>query len=112
MQRWYKWLYERKKRRMRIRGRRSSTKSLLVVWSRVRKADQAFFFWHTITKLIAWRGGVQMLEKEEEDVKPSAKCEEKRRRMGQALAVRHGGAGLTGQAVEKRGVKKVWKKHH
>ena len=32
---------------------------------------------HKITKPTAWRGGVQILKGEEEDAKPSARCEEK-----------------------------------
>ena len=32
-----------------------------------------------ITKSTAWRGGVQILKEEEEDVKPLARCDEKRK---------------------------------
>ena len=38
---------------------------------------------HKITMPTVWRGGLQMLEKEQEDVKPSARCEEKRREWAQ-----------------------------
>ena len=34
---------------------------------------------HEITKPTAWRGGVQILTKEEEGAKPLARCEEKRK---------------------------------
>ena len=40
-----------------------------------------------------------MLEKEDEDVKHLARCEETHR-MGQALAVRRGGARFGGRAME------------
>ena len=34
---------------------------------------------HKITQPSAWRGGAQILKEEEEDAKPLARCEEKRK---------------------------------
>ena len=34
---------------------------------------------HKITKLTAWRGGAQILQKEEEDARLSVRCEAKRK---------------------------------
>ena len=53
----------------------------------IRSAEGGTGLLHKITKPAAWIGGVQLLEKEEEDVKPLARCE-KKRRMCHTLAVR------------------------
>ena len=45
----------------------------------VKSADGRKGLLHTITNPTAWRGGVQILKEEEEDVKPLARCEEKRK---------------------------------
>ena len=63
---------------------------LKLVSRRTKSADGGTSLLHKITKPTAWRGGVQILTEEEEE-----------RRMGKAFAVRHGGAKLRGQPVEK-----------
>ena len=42
---------------------------------------------HRIAKLAAWRGGLQVLEGLEEDAKTMRRCEEKKERVGEALAM-------------------------
>ena len=44
----------------------------------IKSADGSARLLHKITKPTAWRG-VQILKKEEEDAKPLARCEEKRK---------------------------------
>ena len=45
----------------------------------IKSADGSAGLSHKITRQTAWRGGVQILRKEEEDAKPMARCEEKRK---------------------------------
>ena len=45
----------------------------------IRSAQGGTGLLHKITKPTGWRGGVQVLEEVEEDVKPLARCEEKRK---------------------------------
>ena len=43
-------------------------------------ADGSTGLLHEITKPSEWRAGMQILKEEEEDAKPLARCEEKRRK--------------------------------
>ena len=45
----------------------------------ITSADVGTGLLHKITKPTVWRGGLQILMEEEEDAKPLARCEEKRR---------------------------------
>ena len=45
----------------------------------IKSADGSAGLLHKITEPTAWRGGVQILRKEEEDAKWMARCEEKRK---------------------------------
>ena len=45
----------------------------------IRDAEGGTGLFHKITKSAAWRGGVSILEEEQEDAKLLARCEEKRK---------------------------------
>ena len=49
-----------------------------------KSADDSVVLLHRITKPTAWRGGVQILKEEEEDVRPMDRCEE-RGNIGQGI---------------------------
>ena len=80
MLRWYNWLYELMKKkdeekRMEVEHQKLVSRMTQHCWWRNRS------FLHKITTPTAWRGGVQILKEYEEDVKPSARCEEKRKEL-------------------------------
>ena len=68
MQKWYDWLEDEK-----------CTKEKSAKWSRAWMAVRVFL--HRITMPTAWRGGVQIFWEEEEDARPTDRCEEKRKAM-------------------------------
>ena len=45
----------------------------------IKSADGSAGLLHKITEPTAWRGGVQILMREEDDAKPMTRCEEKRK---------------------------------
>ena len=65
---------------------------------------------HKITKPTVWRGGMQILDEKEEDVRPLARCEEMREN-GSTLAVRHGCAGSPRQVAGKRRAEKIGRRN-
>ena len=75
MRQWYSWLYEMKKK---DEGKRMEEHQKLV--SRlINSADGGTLLLHRITKPAAWRGGAQIMKEKEEDAKPLARCEKKRK---------------------------------
>ena len=83
MQQWYSWLHEVKKKDE--EKRKDEEHQQLV--SRMIVSAEGSDLLHKITQSTAWRGGVQDLEEEEKDVRPLARCEEKRKARAKALAV-------------------------
>ena len=65
MQKWYDWLCEEVNQKK--------------VSQMIKSTDGSAGLLHKITEPTAWRGGVQILKKEEEDARPLASCEEKRK---------------------------------
>ena len=59
----------------------------LKVSQMIKSANVSAALLHKITKPTAWRGGVQILNKEEEDARPTDRCQEKEKIMGMALAM-------------------------
>ena len=75
MQKWYDWLREMKKNEIKkleeVHQRRVS--------QMIENADGSAGLLHRITMPAAWRGGVQILKEEEEDVRLIDRCEDKRK---------------------------------
>ena len=76
MQRWYNWLVEMKKKGEEKKIQEEHQK---LVSRMIASAEGTTGLLHKITKPTAWRGGVQILEEEQEDTKPLARWEEKRK---------------------------------
>ena len=53
----------------------------------IKSADRSAGLLRKITEPTAWKGGGQILEKEEEDAKTLARCEEKRKEWGEAMGL-------------------------
>ena len=53
----------------------------------IKSAEGSAGLLHKITKPTIWRGGVQILKKEEEDARLLDRCAAKRKRMGKELAM-------------------------
>ena len=81
MQRWYKWLHDMKKKKKNDEEKRKGEEHQKLVSRMIACAQGGTFQLHKITKPTAWRGGVQILNEEQEIVKPSARCEEKRKEL-------------------------------
>ena len=76
MTRWCNWLCEMKKK---DEEKRMELEHQKLVSSMIKSAEGGTGLLHNITKPTAGRGGVQILKEEEEDAKPFARCEEKRK---------------------------------
>ena len=75
MQKWYKWLEEKKKRD--DEGKMVELHQHKVA-QMIQSAEGSAGFLRKITKPTAWRGGTQILQKEEEDARLLDRCEAKR----------------------------------
>ena len=76
MQKWYVWLEEMKKK-----DERKNLEELQQqrVNQMIKSAEVSVGLLHKITKLAGWRGGAQILEKEDADVRLLDRCEAKRK---------------------------------
>ena len=73
MQKWYDWPCEMKKK---DEAKKMEVEHRTLVSRMIKSADGSAGLLHKITMPTTWRGGVQVLKKEEEDAKPMARCEE------------------------------------
>ena len=96
---WCNWLHEKNKMKDEKKRR---TEEHQKVGDPMRSSVQGRpGFLQRITKPAAWRRGfLQVLKELEEDAEPMLRCEEKRIRVGEALAMRLRGARRGGHAVE------------
>ena len=76
VQKWYDWLCEMKKKDEVEKMEEEHQKQ---VSQMIKSAGGSAGLLREITKPTAWRGGVQILMKEEENAQPMARCEEKSR---------------------------------
>ena len=74
MRKWYDWLCEMRRK---DEAKKMEEEQQEKVSQMIKSADGSAGLLHKITKSTAWRGGVQILKKEEEDARPTDRCEEK-----------------------------------
>ena len=72
LQKWYEWLKKMKKEDDK---RKMEELHQQKVTQMIKSAQGSAVLLHTITKLTAWRGGAQILKKEEEDARLVDRCE-------------------------------------
>ena len=75
-QQWHSWLHEMKKM---DEEKRTEEEHPKLVSQMIANAEGGASLLHRITKPTVWRGGVQVLEEEERDVRPLNRCKEKRK---------------------------------
>ena len=75
MQQWYRWMHEMKKK---DEEKRKEEEHQQLVSRKIVGAEGSGLL-HKITQPTALIGGVQVLKEEEKDVRPLARCEEKRK---------------------------------
>ena len=76
MQKWYHWLEDMKKKDEKGKMEEMHQKK---VEQMIKRAEGSAGLLHNITKPTPWRRGAQILEKKEEDVRLSYRCEAKRK---------------------------------
>ena len=99
MQKWYEWLEHMKKKDEKEQMEEMHQRK---VENMIKSAAGSAGLLHKITKPTKWRGGVQILEKEEEDAKLLERCEAKRK-IVKTLATQRGETEYARQAMEDRG---------
>ena len=77
MRRWCNWLCELKKK---DEEKRKEVEHQKLVSCMIKSAEGGTGLLHKITEPASWRGGVQMLERDDEDVELLARWEEKKER--------------------------------
>ena len=75
MQRWQNWLYEIKKKDEEKTHEEEQQK---LASRMIASAEGGAGLLHKVTKPTVWREGLQILNGKEEDIRPLARCEEKR----------------------------------
>ena len=84
MQKWYEWLEHMKKKDEKEKLEEMHQRK---VEKMIKSAEESACLLYKITKPTMWRGGVQILEKDEEDARLLDRCEAKRKEWSKTLTM-------------------------